>query len=85
MASNHSYCLCRWFIGENTKDIIELKKCLASEFQMEDLGLLHYFLGIVVARSKNGVFLSQQKYILDLLKEMGMLGCKPAYSPTSKS
>ena len=34
-----------------------------------------------VARSKKGIVVSQRKYILDLLKETGMLGCKPADTP----
>jgi len=42
---------------------------------------LQYFLGIEVAQSKRGIFISQRKYILDLLKETGMTGCKPAESP----
>ena len=48
---------------------------------MKQLGDLKYFLGIEVARSKHGIFLSQQKYILDLLSETGMLGCKPVNTP----
>jgi hypothetical protein len=40
------------------------------------LGSLNYFLGIEVARSKHGIFVSQRKYILDLLKETRMQGCK---------
>ncbi|XP_020420805.1 uncharacterized protein LOC109949499 [Prunus persica] len=44
---------------------------------MKDLGDLNYFLGIEVARSTTGIFLSQRKYVLDLLTETGMLGCKP--------
>jgi hypothetical protein len=35
-----------------------------------------YILGIEVARSKHGIFISQRKYIFDLLKETRMLGCK---------
>ncbi|CAJ2646885.1 unnamed protein product [Trifolium pratense] len=34
-----------------------------------------------VARSKDGIVVSQQKYILDLLKETGMSGCRPADTP----
>ena len=49
---------------------------------MKNLGGLKYFLGIEVARSKRGIFLSQRKYVLDLLTEVGMLDCKPADSST---
>ncbi|KAI5317138.1 hypothetical protein L3X38_036845 [Prunus dulcis] len=48
---------------------------------MKDLGDLKYFLGIEVARSTTGTFLSQRKYVLDLLTETGMLGCKPVDTP----
>ena len=40
-----------------------------------------YFLGIEVARSKHGIFISQIKYVLDLLHEIGMLGCKSNDTP----
>ncbi|KAM2672014.1 hypothetical protein EV1_007763 [Malus domestica] len=45
---------------------------------MKDLGALKYFLGIEVARSQQGIFLSQWKYVLDILIETRMLACKPA-------
>ena len=34
-----------------------------------------------IARTKNGIFVSQKKYTLDLLQETGMLGCKVANTP----
>ena len=51
------------------------------EFEIKELGLLKYFLGIKVARSQQGIFVSQQQYILDLLKEIRKLACKPANMP----
>ena len=43
--------------------------------------MLRYLLGIEVLRSKHGIFLSQRKYVLDLLSEMGKLEIKPCNSP----
>ena len=48
---------------------------------MKNLGGLKYFMGIEVARSKQGIFLSQRKYVLDILTEVGMLECKPMDTP----
>ncbi|KAM2779553.1 hypothetical protein COP1_014811 [Malus domestica] len=48
---------------------------------MKSLGDLKYFLGVEVACSSKGIFLSQRNYVLDLLKETGMLGCKLVNSP----
>ena len=62
-----------------------LQKYLASKFKMKSLGDLKYFLGIEVARSKHGIFLSQRKYILDLLAETGMLDCKPIDTPSEQN
>ena len=43
--------------------------------------MLRYFLGVEVMRSKHGIFLSQRKYVLDLLSEIGKLGAKPCSFP----
>lgn len=71
--------------GNDYDSISRLQKYLASEFEMKKLGDLKYFLGIEVARSKHGIFLSQRKYILDLLSETGMLGCKPVNTPIEQN
>ena len=47
---------------------------------MKDLGALKLFLIIEVVRSKTGI-LSQRKYVIDLLTEIGMFGCKLADTP----
>ena len=48
---------------------------------MTDLGSLHHFLGIVVSRSSDGLFLSQRQYILDLLARAGISDCEPPRTP----
>nr|CAD1833849.1 unnamed protein product [Ananas comosus var. bracteatus] len=63
------------------KRISSLKLFLQSQFQTKDLGMLKYFLGIEVTRCKRGIFLSQKKYVLDLLAETGKLGAKPCSAP----
>ncbi|CAL8991820.1 unnamed protein product [Prunus brigantina] len=71
--------------GDDQAEMQNLQKYLASEFEMKSLGDLQYFLGIEVARSKHGIFLSQRKYILDLLAETGMLDCKPIDTPSEQN
>ena len=67
--------------GNDEEEVSELQNRLASEFEMKSLGNLKYFLRIEVARSAQGIFLSQRKYVLDLLAEVGLLDCKPADTP----
>ena len=67
--------------GNDPEEILRLQKQLATKFEMKILGGLKDFLGIEVARSKQGIFLSQRKYILDLLSKVGLLDYKPADSP----
>lgn len=67
--------------GNNENEMARIKILLSKEFEMKDLGYLKYFLGMEVARSALGISISQRKYVLDLLKETGMLGCRPVETP----
>ncbi|XP_019053901.1 PREDICTED: uncharacterized protein LOC109114922 [Nelumbo nucifera] len=67
--------------GDWNSEIQRLKRFLATQFEVKDLGPLRYFLGIEVARSNQGIFISQRKYVLDLLKDTGKLGAKLANTP----
>ncbi|RVW74059.1 Retrovirus-related Pol polyprotein from transposon TNT 1-94 [Vitis vinifera] len=67
--------------GDHEEKIDLLKKLLTKEFEIKDLGTLKYFLGMEIARSKKAIAVSQRKYVLDLLNETGMLGCKPVETP----
>ena len=64
-----------------TREVERLKKVLATEFEVKDLGQMRYFLGMEVARLRKGISISQRKYVLDLLTETGMIGCKPSDTP----
>lgn len=51
--------------GDDEGELHFLKKKLAEVFEIKELGSLKYFLGIEFARSKEGIFINQRKYILD--------------------
>jgi len=61
--------------------IHKCKRELASEFEMKDLGLMHYFLGLEVSQKPREIFLSQGKYVVKILQRFGMVHCKPVTSP----
>nr|BAK64102.1 gag-pol polyprotein [Eustoma grandiflorum] len=67
--------------GNDANEISRLRDYLFTQFEMKDLGGLKYFLGIEVLRSAEGIYISQRKYILDLLTEVGLLDAKPADTP----
>lgn len=74
------------FIGDiilTGDDTLEIKrqKGLSQNLEIKDLGNLKYFLGMEFASSKRGIFVSQQRYALNLLKETSWLGCKAAETP----
>jgi hypothetical protein len=51
------------------------KRNLALEFEMKDLGLMHYFLGLEVWQTEGHFFVGQGKYTLEILKRFWMLEC----------
>ena len=67
--------------GSDQEGIQRLKQHLFNHFQTKDLCKLKYFLGLEIAQSSSGVVMSQRKYALDILEEIGMLECKPIDTP----
>lgn len=49
------------YIGNNDKMIEEFKVYMMKKFEMTDLGLMHYFLGIEITQREDGIFISQKK------------------------
>jgi histone deacetylase 1/2 len=62
-----------------------LLRDLNENFAIKDLGDLHYFLGIEVNRTPNGLILTQEKYARDLVAKVGMNGCKATPTPLSST
>ena len=54
---------------------------MQQEFEMSLLGELIYFLGLQVQQTKDGIFLSQTKYLKQILKRYGMEDSKPLCTP----
>eukprot|EP00253_Pinus_taeda_P007780 PITA_07780 len=71
--------------GNNESYIASIKKELKKGFEMTDLGYVHYYLGIEVTQHLNSIFLSQNKYIGDLLNRFGMTECNPLTTPMEQN
>ncbi|CAL2235242.1 unnamed protein product [Prunus armeniaca] len=52
------------------------------EFDMSDLGLMHYFLGTEVVQSSARIFISQKKYVQEILDMFEMKDCNSVCTPT---
>jgi len=64
--------------GSDSVALAETKEYLKRYFVTKDMRKPRYFLRIEVAYQNHDLLLSQRKYTLDLLEEIGMLECKPA-------
>ncbi|KAH9748380.1 protein kinase domain-containing protein [Citrus sinensis] len=67
--------------GNDAAEVSRIKDFLAQKFYIKALGKLKYFLGIEVTRSSCGIFLSQRKYALDILKDVGLLAGRVSHFP----
>ena len=54
---------------------------MQKEFEMSLLGELTYFLGLQITQHDDGIFISQTKYIKEMLKRFDMEGCKAVSTP----
>ena len=69
------------FSGNNDEMIEEFKRTMTREFEMTDLGLLKFFLGLEVKQGETGIFISQEKYAKEILKKYKMENCNPVSTP----
>lgn len=67
--------------GDDPEYIAFVKARLSEQFLMSDLGALRYFLGIEVSSTSDGFFISQEKYIQDLLARAGLTDERTVETP----
>ena len=63
------------------KLIEDYKRDLSCEFEMKDLGLMHYFLGLEVWQSDREICLGKGKYAMEIFKRFRMQDCRPMSTP----
>ncbi|GJZ26153.1 putative ribonuclease H-like domain-containing protein [Tanacetum coccineum] len=59
----------------------EFEKLMHDKFQMSSMGELSFFLGLQVQQKSNGIFLSQNKYVAEILKKFDFATVKTASTP----
>lgn len=69
------------YMGSSQEMLLDFKGTMMKVFEMSDLGLLRYFLGLEVKQGKDSVFVSQKKYAENFLCKYNMLACKSVPSP----
>ena len=67
--------------GDDSEYIAFVKARLSEQFFMSDLGPLRYFLGIEVSSTSDGIYLSQEKYIQDLLARSSLTDHRTVETP----
>ncbi|GKV40278.1 hypothetical protein SLEP1_g47945 [Rubroshorea leprosula] len=67
--------------GDNIAGVEELKPSLSQKFEMKDLGVLSYFLGLEVTSCDDGYLFSQVKYAFDLVSKAELNDGKSVFTP----
>lgn len=67
--------------GNDAATINVLKHLLDVQFGIKNLGPVKYYLGLEVSRNSSGIFVSQQKFISDLLHLVNVEDCRPLSVP----
>ncbi|GJS08640.1 putative ribonuclease H-like domain-containing protein [Tanacetum coccineum] len=68
--------------GSTNKSLCtEFEKMMHKKFQMSSMGELTFFLGLQVKQNEDGIFISQDKYVTEILKKFGFTDVKTASTP----
>ncbi|KAK0591710.1 hypothetical protein LWI29_006734 [Acer saccharum] len=69
------------FTGNNQSMFEEFKEAMIREFEMTDIRLMSYYLGIEVKQREEGIFISQEWYAKEVLEKFNMINSKPVPTP----
>ncbi|GKC68716.1 putative ribonuclease H-like domain-containing protein, partial [Tanacetum coccineum] len=68
--------------GSTKKSLcVEFEQMMHKRFQMSSIGELTFFLGLQVKQKDDGIFISQDKYVADILKKFGFVTMKTKSTP----
>nr|GFB99911.1 putative ribonuclease H-like domain-containing protein [Tanacetum cinerariifolium] len=68
--------------GSTNKDLCKaFEKLMKDKFQMSSMGKLTFFLGLQVKQKQDGIFISQDKYVVEILRKFGLTDKKSASTP----
>ena len=70
--------------GSDASAIEHIKSNMSKAFDITNLGLLHYFLGVEVWQTNSSIFLSQTNCARSLLDKFGMIDFKISFTPMEK-
>ena len=69
------------FLTGDKRMIDDCKSNLVVEFEMKNLGLMHYFLGLEVWQRDECFFIRKGKYAVEILRRLRTVDCKPMDIP----
>ena len=67
--------------GNDLQGIFDLKSFIKQQFNIKDLGLLNFFLGLEISYDQSGYYLSQVKHAYDLISRAGLIDSKTVHTP----
>ena len=69
------------YMASSQQMVEDFRHSMMKSFEMTDLGLLHYFLGLEIKQNEVGIFFCQQNYAYNRLKKFNMTECKKTATP----
>lgn len=69
------------YTGDDEDDLMKFKASMMNAFEMTDLGMMKFFLGIEISQDPEGIFVCQKAYAQEIMNCFGMEECNPVNNP----